>query len=57
MRNGLTAFYAAYSDLPPLSGGHRLSDLEMVGFVSHVWFRFDVEFSGGFCLSPIADKP
>ena len=40
MRGGLTAFYAAVSDLPPLSGGHRLSEPGMVGFVSHVWFGF-----------------
>ena len=38
MRGGLTAFCAAGSDLPPLSGGHRLSEPGMVGFVSHVWF-------------------
>ena len=40
MRDGLTAFFAARCDLPPLSGGHRLSEPEMVGFVSHVWFGF-----------------
>ncbi len=32
---GMTAFYAAWSDLPPLSGGHRLSEPGKVGSVSH----------------------
>jgi len=32
---GMTAFHAAWSDLPPLSGGHRLSEPGKVGSVSH----------------------
>ena len=37
---GLTAISVARGDLPPLSGGHRLSKPAGVGFVSHVWFGF-----------------
>ena len=53
----LTAMSVAVGDLPPLSGGHRLSELGGSGFVSHVNSNLDGEFSGGVYPLSVAVKP